>query len=225
MRRNRRQPFVITVAVVASATVFACGGNTSKDSGSGGTGSSGGSGGTGNASGSGGSSPGCPSELPASGTSCSLPTDSTCSYTQGACCPPWEATCADGVWQAYGSSCNPPAPAPCPDTVPANGSACGSAGQCGIDYTSYCSYDICSDGTASITAECNGLTWTVTQQKQCTAPACETLTACECFASPDCVAVADGCLCPCDFQCQGEPPCACDCGGGTYLGCEPSVAD
>ncbi len=50
---------------------------------------------------------------------------------------------------------------------------------------------------------------------------CEARSYCDCTGA--CVPLIDlttGCVCPCDepFLCGG-PPCDCDCGGATYLGC------
>jgi hypothetical protein len=36
--------------------------------------------------------------------------------------------------------------------------------------------------------------------------------------------VSDSCICECDYQCPGEPPCYCFCGGGNYLGCKANPA-
>jgi hypothetical protein len=226
-RKNRRKsPFVVTVIAAATAvgSVVACGGNTDAGlDGVGGTGNSSGSGGasTGGTSsgGTGGNDAKCPASWPAHGTPCSLPSSTMCNYDQGSCCPDWGAQCVNGKWEAYASSCNPPPPDPCPSEIPVAGSACGSSEPCGNDYQ-YCTYGTCADGTPATTAECNGGTWTVTSPKECTLPACETLTACECFARADCMPESEGCLCPCDFNCPGEPPCACACGGGTFLGCK-----
>lgn len=51
---------------------------------------------------------------------------------------------------------------------------------------------------------------------------CEGRSYCDCTGT--CAPLVDlstGCICPCDepFQCGG-PPCDCDCGGATYLGCQ-----
>lgn len=220
-RVRRSKPFVITVLAAASMTsALACGGSTANDTGLGG-------GGSGNVSGSGGSGgqpSGCPASFPTNGTSCSLPSGTACNYGQGGCCPGPSATCTGGVWQGHGSSCNPPPPPPCPSEVPVDGSPCGGGGPCAGFYN-YCTYGLCADGTNSIVAECNGPSWKVTKQKDCSPPACEGLSACECFDRPDCQALSEGCLCECDYNCPGVPPCVCACGGGTYLGCKPYLLD
>src|SRR5687767_2381988 len=167
-RARRKQPFVITVLAVGSlGSAFACGGSTNSDllggnGGSGGTGNASGGGGTGNVSsgGSGGNTSGCPASFPTNGTSCSLPNGTTCNYDQGQCCPDWGATCMEGVWQAFASSCNPPPPPPCPDVVPENGTACGSGDPCGYNYN-YCTYGMCVVGTPAYIAECDGSNWKV----------------------------------------------------------------
>jgi hypothetical protein len=48
---------------------------------------------------------------------------------------------------------------------------------------------------------------------------CKDLDFCGCFKRPDCQVLSNGCLCPCDYHCPGEPECVCGCGGGEYLGC------
>jgi hypothetical protein len=50
-------------------------------------------------------------------------------------------------------------------------------------------------------------------------PPCEGLEFCDCYKREDCEVLAEDCLCPCDYECPGEPPCDCVCGGGKYLGC------
>ncbi|WP_373049548.1 hypothetical protein [Vulgatibacter sp.] len=52
-------------------------------------------------------------------------------------------------------------------------------------------------------------------------PPCDSLDACGCFADDRCAALADDCICECDFECPGTDPCDCGCGGGNYLGCYP----
>lgn len=227
-RSPRKSPFVITVLAASAVTsAVACGGSTTDAGlgGAGGAGNSSGSGGTSSggtsSGGSGGNVSGCPSSFPTHGTACTLPNGTTCNYDQGACCPDWGATCESGTWQAFASSCNPPAPDPCPSEIPVNGAACGSSEPCGNSYQ-YCTYGVCADGSAAVTAECNGSSWVVSGSNNCTLPACETLTACECFDRPDCMPESAGCLCECDFKCEGDPPCDCVCGGGTYLGCKPT---
>jgi hypothetical protein len=59
-------------------------------------------------------------------------------------------------------------------------------------------------------------------EANCALPPCESLDACGCFDRPDCKALSDSCICPCDYNCPGKPPCDCACGGGTYLGCAPA---
>jgi hypothetical protein len=141
-------------------------------------------------------------------------------FGNGECCPAWEAKCVNGAWEGYQSTCNPPPPPPCPTVQPVHGSACGDGSPCGFNYQ-YCTYGgTCTDGSSAVTAECNGDTWNVVQNPSCVLPACETLSACECFDRSDCKALSDGCLCECDFSCPGKPPCDCACGGGAFLGCQ-----
>jgi len=219
---------VITLATVTSS-LAACGGSTTSDSqgsggsgnvgGSGGSGNVGGAGGSGNVSGSGGSTAGCPATFPDNGTLCSLPSGTTCMFSQGACCPAWDATCVDGKWVGYGSTCNPPPPDPCPNTVPTDGASCGSSDPCGNSYN-YCTYGKCLDGPPGIVAECNGSAWKVSYAN-CPLQPCEVLEPCACFERPDCTPVSNGCICECDYNCPGKLPCDCACGGGQYLGCKP----
>jgi hypothetical protein len=212
---------VITLAA-AAALLAACGGTSTSDGQS-----AGGSAGSGNAAGTGGESGGgagggvgeCPDSFPQHGSACpKLATALICSYDSGPCCSAAQASCVDGTWQAYESLCSPPAPA-CPLEPPIDGSACGS--ECGGSYQ-YCTYGTCSDGSPAVVAQCQGSTWS-TSQANCL-PSCDGLSPCECFARSDCQAVSDFCICPCDYECPGEPPCACACGGGNYLGCS-SIAD
>jgi hypothetical protein len=229
-RPRRKSPFVITVLAAGAVTsAVACGGSTSDDAGLGGSGNSGGSGGTStggtSSGGTGGNDAKCPDSFPTNGTACSLPNDTTCNYDQGSCCPDWGASCVDGKWEAWASSCNPPPPEPCPTEVPVAGAACGSSQPCGNNYQ-YCTYGVCPDGSSATVAECNGSVWTITTQKECGPPPCEGLSACECFDRADCMPESNGCLCPCDFKCGGDDPgCACACGGGTYLGCVSAPLD
>ena len=153
----------------------------------------------------------CPASRPAHGTSCSLPSGTSCDF--GDCCP-FTSTCVDGTWDSPSVSCNPPAPPPCPELPPADGASC--AGDACSNTFQECFYGDCG-GQPDTTATCDGLTWKVVTTP--CAP-CEGLSACECFDRPDCQAVSDSCICPCDYQCPGDPPCDCVCGGGTYLGCK-----
>jgi hypothetical protein len=231
--RQLRAPFVITLASVAS-TLAACGGSTATDKGAGGSAVTGGSGGSGNVSGSGGSgavsgsggtvatggtggSATCPPSYPQDSTPCSLPDGTSCNYDQGNCCPPWEAICQGGKWQGFASSCNPPPPEPCPGTPPSNGAACGGGGPCATSQS--CSYGQCADGSALMIADCVNGAWDVAIAN-CQPMPCEQLSACDCFDRPDCEALSDSCICSCDFNCPGDPPCDCVCGGGQFLGCQ-----
>lgn len=218
--RRYRAPFVVTLSV--ASTLAACGGSTSGDSsgtgGSGGSGNVSGSGGSGNVGGSGGNPAKCPASFPQNETSCDLPSGTSCNYDQGDCCPPWEAQCLNGKWQGFASSCNPPPPMPCPESPPPAGAPCGSREPCSNPYQ-YCTYGKCMDGSPHTIAQCSGGVWDV-QYSNCTLPPCEGLSACDCFDRADCQAVSDSCICPCDYNCPGKPPCVCACGGGNYLGCK-----
>jgi hypothetical protein len=145
-----------------------------------------------------------------------VPSSVVCKYPQ-ACCTDNEAHCENGHWQAQEIYCGAPQPEPCPAEPPVAGSTCAPSNPCGA-VAQYCTYGDCG-GFPAITAQCDGSVWQI--QKEACIPACETLGACECFGRPDCEALSDGCLCQCDFQCNGDPPCMCACGGGTYLGCAP----
>jgi hypothetical protein len=107
---------------------------------------------------------------------------------------------------------------PCPESPPQAGATCGTGDPCSSPYQ-VCTYGKCADGTPQTTASCQGGTWNV-QSVKCAMPPCEGLSPCDCFDRPDCQAQSDSCLCPCDYNCPGKPPCACACGGGTYLGCK-----
>lgn len=53
------------------------------------------------------------------------------------------------------------------------------------------------------------------------AAACDELPYCDCVTNAACAVVAEDCFCPCGIE-PCEPDCACDCGGGLYLGCSPT---
>jgi hypothetical protein len=212
----------VTLVLIATATasLAACGGTSTTDGQSSGGGNAAGAGGASSGSGgagggSAGGSSGCPETFPSHGTACS-PSAMICLYDQGPCCPPGQAACVDGQWQAYASTCAaPPRPA-CPEQPPAEGSSCG-AGACGSAYQ-YCAYGTCSDGSPATIAECDGATWNL-RHANCL-PSCENLAPCECFKRSDCQPLTGDCFCLCDYECPGEPPCDCSCGGGPFLGCE-----
>ncbi len=170
-RKNskRRSPFVVTVAVAASAA--ACGGSVNSD------GLNGGNGGTGSSVGSGGgiSNPPppkppkvpCPAPAPAQNTACSS-VGQSCNYKTTDECGSevsTNAVCApDGRWDVTYSgpsvSCNPPPPPVdfCPTSEP-------TAGQwCNVVEKKFCSYPApccareyhCVDETwVEVTLECN----------------------------------------------------------------------
>lgn len=222
-----RAPFV--VALAASALVLACGGSTSEDApasggsgagGSGGSGAGGSGGGAGTSvGGGGGNGGGCPSSLPSPNTSCS-PEGLSCTFQMSQCCPPSFAKCENGQWNVAIAACAAPPPLPCPPSPPANGESCAVEDPCAGSYPT-CTWGLCEDGSPQTTAYCDGATWKVTAMK-CLPMPCEKLTACECFDRPDCQATSDSCICPCDYNCPGDPPCVCACGGGNYLGCKPA---
>ncbi|MEZ4224701.1 MAG: hypothetical protein R3B13_27365 [Polyangiaceae bacterium] len=227
-RKTLKTPFVVTVTSVVTLAATSCGGSTSGGlNGSGGSGNQGAVGGSGNASsggsgnasgasGSGGAGTGCPVSFPNSGP-CG-PEGAVCSYPQGECCPPWEARCVGGQWEGLISSCNPPPPDPCPVNPPKNGETCGSADPCGSPPFQVCTYDQCNSGQPNVTAQCMQGVWSV-KKEPCAVLPCEQLTPCQCFDRIDCQALSEGCLCECDYNCPGKPPCDCACGGGKYLGC------
>lgn len=160
----------------------------------------------------------CPASHPVHGSACYLPNGKTCSYPTSDCCPDQTATCKDGVWDAPILSCNPPPPEPCPAEPPQAGDLCLFSDCLGLYQA--CTYGDCG-GQPEVIATCGPSGWEV-QKSQCAPPPCEGLSACECFDRPDCQAVSDSCICPCDYVCPGDPPCVCACGGGKYLGCEPA---
>ena len=76
-------------------------------------------------------------------------------------------------------------------------------------------------GTTSTTSTGTGTT-TSTSTNTTTPTGCSpTDSFCACWGNDGCYPVGAGCLCYCDYQCPGEPPCECGCGGGDYLGCAP----
>ncbi|MCC6521061.1 MAG: hypothetical protein IT373_00225 [Polyangiaceae bacterium] len=78
-------------------------------------------------------------------------------------------------------------------------------------------------GKAVIDVEDTTTTSTTTTTTTTTSPvACGGLDYCTCYPQPGCEVVYGGCICGCDYECPGEPPCACDCGGGPYHGCAPA---
>lgn len=159
---------------------------------------------------------GCPATFPTDGAACSLPSSTVCKYPQ-ACCTDNQASCIGGHWQAQQVFCGAPKPEQCPAEPPKQGESCAPSDPCsGVAQS--CNYGDCG-GFPYKTAYCDGSVWQV-QTNACILP-CEQLSACECFKRSDCVPKSDGCLCPCDFQCPGEPLCQCGCGGGTFLGCAP----
>ena len=159
----------------------------------------------------------CPGAFPEDGAVCSVPSGLVCKYPQ-ACCTDNQAACVNGHWQAQEIFCGAPQPEPCPMQAPLSGSSCVPSNPCG-GVPQYCTYGDCGGGSPSTIATCDGWVWQV-QKQTCAAP-CETLSACECFHRSDCEAQSDGCICECDYQCAGDPPCMCACGGGKYLGCVP----
>ncbi len=77
--------------------------------------------------------------------------------------------------------------------------------------------DEVTQGPATSSSSSGGTTTTAT-----TVPACGSLDEfCDCYLTSGCSTVGAGCLCPCDYECPGQPGCDCDCGGGDYLGCAP----
>ena len=120
------------------------------------------------------------------------------------------------MWRVPSVDCDPPPPLPCPVHV-VDGASCATDG-CAA-YPTECSYGDCRDLGGTYVAACDGKLWHVTRTT--CPPPCVGLDFCACFARADCQYLTDTCICPCDYQCAGQPPCVCECGGGTYLGCMP----
>jgi len=90
----------------------------------------------------------CPVERPASGTACDSD-ETRCEYEPGDYCGPTEVICWDGIWQDVPSTCNPPAPAVCPEDAPNNGEACDKTLEL-CEYETDCDIPIearCVDGS------------------------------------------------------------------------------
>ena len=97
--------------------------------------------------------PACPTEEPMWGQSCSEP-GQVCTYGDpGACCGPAEWHCEGGQWENWTGTCNPPPPEPCPESLPEEGSACGSPDPCFFPAQS-CTYGDCLSPEGRTTAEC-----------------------------------------------------------------------
>src|SRR5262245_47063953 len=92
---------------------------------------------------------GCPAQPPPEGTPCSAP-GTTCSYSD-ACCPNQWHCDASGVWKILAVPC--PAPGPCPDTPPDDGSACEP---CSLPDS--CTF-ACLGTTAAIVGACVSGAW------------------------------------------------------------------
>jgi hypothetical protein len=153
MKKPRRAPFVVTVALAAAGSSVACGGSTSGD-GSGGTSSGGSGGGVGGYStggyGAGGNPPHipCPDALPQEGSACPQGSwwGNSCLFPDP--CGGTEALvveCTQAGWHLLGS-----ANCACPATQPTPGTACS------VPSTEYCSY---SDGCCPTSYSCQDGTW------------------------------------------------------------------
>jgi hypothetical protein len=214
--RHYRQPIVLTVAMAGG--LGACGGNTTgSPPPTAETGGAGGGGGGGSDAGPGSE---CPEQVPVDGTSCAV--EQECTYPYCGNLSTQTARCAAQRWRITpNTSCNPPPPPPpvqvCPVTPPVDGTACSGNLIC-----SYAGNGCCTGPTA----QCIAGVWLVPLidcplPGDCPVRPCEGLDFCDCFARSDCRYLTDSCICPCDYQCAGQPDCECGCGGGTYLGCAP----
>ncbi len=195
----------------------ACGGSTSADRPAGAGGGAGTDAGTGGFAGSGGAT-GCSGSAPMCADGC------------GSDWFPETAFCSAGKWKCPGHTV---LPEDCPPGtcwgLPLPGESCGPSGwQCTptAEQVKSCPSLMC--------ATCNGLSGPlITTDCQCSCengqvtcapvafPSCDIIQGfCECWGRIDCEPVTDTCLCPCDYQCPGEPPCDCACGGGQFLGCK-----
>jgi hypothetical protein len=180
-RKPVRAPFVVTIAVLATA---ACGGQVSAgDPADGGTTTE--------------TAPPdtptnpqpipttCPAAKPIEGTDCALPAESNyCGY--GDCSTGGEDswTCETGKWRNVGrSSCNPPPPE-CPSTEPTEGAPCDTYGWGGCYYADLCPARP-ADAPSGASYQCMGGAWTKTAFGEDYELACPTATpaqgdACEC---------------------------------------------
>lgn len=148
MKKSRRAPFVVTLALTAAGS--GCGGSTSSGEGSGGSG-----GGVGATGGYGANPPAipCPADLPAEGSACPAGPwwGNSCAFLDPCGGPePFYAECntQTGQWHLLGSTqCE------CPATQPSPGTACS------VPSTEYCSY---SDGCCPTSFSCQNGTWSET---------------------------------------------------------------
>lgn len=148
---------------------------------------------------------------------------------------PERAECVGGEWRCPQGTV---LPEECPSGTcwgaPLPGETCDEGWACEPDASAWqeCPSLMCAtcrnfDGPQQVgdcVCECNGV-----GNVQCinlddpvpppTQPPCEGLDFCACHQRSDCTYETDSCLCPCDYECPGEPPCDCACGGGAYLGC------
>jgi hypothetical protein len=198
-----RQPFVVTVALGASAV--ACGGevvddastgNTSDATGGASAGGSGPVGGT--ATGGAPASTTCPASLPEHGDPCRVAAGIECFFGTDGCGESAFARCVGGLWDVSSGwgTCNPPPPPDdfCPVVEPSPGEYCNTSP--GL----WCPYGDC-DGWPLAEARCEGFAWEVSHNS-CNPPAPE---------------------CPADMPMASDP---CEwwgwvnCGYGPSTGCE-----
>ncbi|MEZ4295636.1 MAG: hypothetical protein R3B70_11720 [Polyangiaceae bacterium] len=102
----------------------------------------------------------CPAVQPAIGSACDA--SGTCTYSDE-CENDIVFTCPAGAWEAqFEGTCNPPM-VECPETLPANETACDGIGTC--EYIDDCGL--------SSTASCEGGQWAVTPAAPCNPPILE----------------------------------------------------
>ncbi len=236
--RAPRPVFVAAILLVLAASLpTACGGvaleneSTRGDAGPDSRGAPGGYGGGGGG-GTAGTSAGGSAGTPAidAGSGCVDSTLPPCAAGCGSDWFPEVAECLGEEWVCPAGTINP---ADCPSGTcwgpPLPGEVCTQGGfECrpDLDDLLACPELLCAtcDGfggavdTVDCHCECDDI-GQVSCLPTTNAPCDLVGSPCQCFARPDCEALSDDCLCECDYDCPGELPCDCDCGGGNYLGC------
>lgn len=192
-RKPARAPFVVTVALAASAAAAGCGGSVA---------------------GEGGNPSECPAALPSDGSACGA-SPLACEYPSGTSCGMANvstASCVAGAWDVahYGSTCNPPPPSLCPSSPPPQGGFCSQVGQrCEFEGA----VDECGQ-TSQTTAECStSYQWEVsTAAVSCNPPP----PGCPATEPTIGSACADGPSTFCDYPSLGCCPATYSCQGGTW---------
>ncbi|HEY3235966.1 MAG TPA: hypothetical protein VGJ84_14715 [Polyangiaceae bacterium] len=171
---------------------------------------------------SGGAATACPAIAEVSNGVCGHPLSDPCRLQDPDCCQP-------GTSKPAGDGCNTCSCTPQGDGWGCTLIGCTSYNPCATkacgDTCTLCSP---SDPTCLETAVikfCDQSGACTEQAPNCgsSGSPCTGLGYCDCVTHTGCQAKTEPCFCNCDAQCPGtDPGCACFCGGGQYLGCEPS---